>query len=158
MLVSKKRPDPVKVPVKVTDRKYELWYLRPVLMGTIEKEGRNWYTEDLQRHLSSWDALDYLIKLRETIGSDLESQIEQRFQEKIRTNREAAAASTSTTVGKGAAVGAVMRKRAEDRKRTDPEFDEYMKNRDLFREFKQFIDAKQKSVARPPGKTIRKRK
>jgi hypothetical protein len=83
MKIARKRPAGVKCPVQVTENKYEMWYQKPILLGTIERDGKNWLTEDGMRFNSSLDALDYLIKIRETIASDSEKKVDEKFRERV---------------------------------------------------------------------------
>lgn len=78
-----KRPMGIKTPVKLSDDKYEMWYLKPVYLGVIEKDGPNWFTEDEMRFRTSMDALDYLIKMRETLVAEFDKQIEQNYRERM---------------------------------------------------------------------------
>lgn len=65
MIVTKKVPAPFKCPVEIAKDKYEMWYSKPVNLGTIENRGGIWYTEDGMKFVSSRDALEYLSTLHD---------------------------------------------------------------------------------------------
>lgn len=65
MIVTKKRPAPIKTPVQVTREKYELWYSKPVCLGTVDLKQNQWVTADSKKFVSSRDALDYLALIHE---------------------------------------------------------------------------------------------
>lgn len=86
MKIARKAPTAVKSPVYVTDSKYELHYMKPVLLGTIEKVDGYWRTGDGMRFVSSRNALDYLAKIREMI--EVEVQLEHKYRERLEALRK----------------------------------------------------------------------
>lgn len=65
MKIASKKPLAIKTNVYVTHDTYECWYAAPRSLGRIQKKGDYWYTADEHRHVSSRDALNYLIRLHE---------------------------------------------------------------------------------------------
>lgn len=61
MKIASKQPQAIKSNVYVTSDTYECWYAAPRSLGKIYKRGDYWYTEDGHRHVSSRDALNYLV-------------------------------------------------------------------------------------------------
>lgn len=88
MKVATTAPVPVKSPVRITDEKYAMWYARPVNLGEITKQGNYWYTSDGMRFMSSRNALDYLIKIRELVEAEI--GIDTKYAEKVQTTRSVA--------------------------------------------------------------------
>lgn len=68
MKIANKRPLEMRSPVRVTANKYDLYYSKPLLVGTINRIGHQWVTEDGVKFNSSRAALDYLVKLIEARG------------------------------------------------------------------------------------------
>lgn len=68
MQVTQRKPKEAKIPVRIDRNKVELFYVKPVSLGYIYKEGRYWYSEDRMRFVASRDALDYLAKLHDLGG------------------------------------------------------------------------------------------
>jgi hypothetical protein len=60
--IKQDRPKGWQGPVQISDTQYEIWFLRPVLLDTIEKKSGKWHTGDGMRFLSSYDATDYLVE------------------------------------------------------------------------------------------------
>lgn len=65
MKVAQNKPAITKSVVYVTPDQYEVWYSKPMSLGTIDKRGGYWYTRDGMRFVSSRDAMEYLIRLYE---------------------------------------------------------------------------------------------
>jgi hypothetical protein len=65
MKIGHKKPENLQRPVYVTKDIYEIWYAKPQSLGKIHNIKGFWYTADGQRHKSSHDAMDYLIKMLE---------------------------------------------------------------------------------------------
>jgi hypothetical protein len=63
--VANKKPEISKSRTYVTQDCYEVWYSKPVSLGQINKRNGYWYSADGHRFLSSRDATDYLVKLRD---------------------------------------------------------------------------------------------
>lgn len=61
MKIASKKPNTVQQVVYVTNEIYEIWYAKPASLGKIHKRGGYWYTTDGHRHVSSRDAMHYLI-------------------------------------------------------------------------------------------------
>lgn len=61
MKIASKKPNTIQQVVYVTNEIYEIWYAKPASLGKIHKRGGYWYTTDGHRHVSSRDAMHYLI-------------------------------------------------------------------------------------------------
>lgn len=83
MKIAKQAPAVQKVPVYITSDKYALYYSKPILLGNVDKRGNYWYTPDGMRFVSSRNALEYLIRIRELVESEI--GIESTYRE--RTHR-----------------------------------------------------------------------
>jgi hypothetical protein len=75
MKIANSVPKAVKRPVRVTDSEYDLYYSKPVNLGKIVKKGIYWYTEDGMRFVSSRDALEYRIRVVESVASGREPSL-----------------------------------------------------------------------------------
>ncbi len=65
MKVANNKPQVSKSRTYVTQDCYEVWYSRPVSLGRIDRRNGYWYSADGHRFLSSKDATEYLVKLRD---------------------------------------------------------------------------------------------
>lgn len=101
MKIADKIPRTVKRPVRIKEDEYHLYYSKPVNLGKIMKKGIYWYTEDGMRFVSSRDALEYRIRVVESIASGKEPDAldKEQLAKTVRRKKKAPArASANKTV------------------------------------------------------------
>lgn len=65
MIISRKAPELVQAPVRVSRDRVEIWYSKPKSLGYVDKIGSYWYTVDGGKFRSSREAMRYLVKLED---------------------------------------------------------------------------------------------
>lgn len=118
MKIAAKRPKAVKRPVYLTKDKLELWYLKPVMLGEVVKDGLFWHTKDGMRFNSSRDALEYCLRMYE---------MEQGIPQEERSSEE---------------LPVTRRKRKQKTVVANPA----QKKQELFEQFIEFINTKQPPI------------
>lgn len=86
MIIAKRVPESVGVPVWSGENEVEIYYSRPVNLGKVNRVGSYWYTVDGRRFTSSRDAMAYLVALYEA-GVELTPRTEEpreRLQVRVR--------------------------------------------------------------------------
>jgi hypothetical protein len=148
--VTSKRPEAIRTPVEITKDKYELWYLKPIMLGTIVREGKQWFTEDGMRFASSHDALDYLIRLRDSISSPADAEVEEKFKAMMKKNK-----SESRRVPTANGATATV---ASSRSNSREEVAVSAKDAELFRQFMAFKSEQTGKISATVGKRAAPRK
>lgn len=139
MHVANKKPTAIKQPVRVTETKYEIWYGQPISLGEINKDRGNWYTQDGMRFVSSRDAMEYLIRIRdarEQVASKPIAAQVQALEAKLAPAKSSAPVSTKPAAKPTRVVKAVATKQ----KITIPAQVPVMQNHPAFQEFLEFVE------------------
>lgn len=97
MIIAKRVPESVGVPVWSGENEVEIYYSRPVNLGKVNRVGSHWYTVDGRRFTSSRDAMAYLVALyeagveptpQEVATPEPVSEVEVEIPEKEKARRE----------------------------------------------------------------------